>query len=152
MRGEEKVVSTSRDFELLTQRCVEILAGGGHLEDLPNEYLPPLKDILDQYIGKSHMAILTIADFTGISNSTIHRILNGEIHPSRNVLIRLALVLGMSFDATQLLLVAGNRSVLSGGRLRDRPIMMGIIQHKTIGYVNSQLQEKGLESLFSHRD
>lgn len=126
--------------------------GGGSLDDLPKTHLPSLKDVLNEHIGRSHMTILAIAELAGVSNSTMHRIMKGEIHPSRNVLLRLALVLGMSFDATQLLLEAGNRSSLSGGRCRDRPIMQAIIQKKTISYANEKLNEGGFQDLFSRRD
>lgn len=108
--------------------------------------------MLDEYIGKSHKTILAIAELAGLSNSTMHRILKGEIHPSRNALLRLALVLGMSFEATQLLLMAGNRSTLSGGRYRDRPIMQGIIQGKPLGSVNEALTSRGYQDLFSRQD
>lgn len=136
----------------LTDLCVVILAGGGSLNDLPDATLPTLRDVLDEHIGKSHMTVLAIAELAGLSNSTMHRILKGEIHPSRNALLRLALVLDMSFETTQLLLMAGNRSTLSGGRYRDRPIMQGIVQHKPLGSVNEVLNNMGYQDLFSRQD
>lgn len=135
-----------------TLMCAEILADGGSLQDLPQSFMPDLREVLDEYIGKSGMTILAIAELAGLSNSSMHRILNGEIHPSRNVLIRLALVLGMSFKATQLLLEVGNRSLLSAGRYRDRPIMQGIIQKRPIRYVDEALENMGYSDLFSRQD
>lgn len=135
-----------------TELCVRILSGGGSLEDLPESHPPVLKNVLDEYIGRSGMTILAIAELAGLSNSSMHRILKGEIHPSRNALLRLALVLGMPFEATQLLLKVANRSPLSGNRYRDRAIMQGIIQNKPIRYVNETLAKMGCSDLFSRQD
>lgn len=139
---------------MLTRRssASRYLPGGGSLKDLPEAYLPALKNVLDDYIGKSGKTILAIAELAGLSNSSMHRILKGEIHPSRNVLLRLAFVLGMSFEATQFLLTVGNRSPLSGSRYRDRAIMQGIIQNKPIPFVNDTLTQMGCNDLFSRQD
>ena len=87
-----------------TQLCVQILLNGGSLDELPKEKTPTLADVLNENIGKMEMPIKTIAELSGINNSTIHRILNNEMHPSRNTLLRLAFILKLTFEDTQVLL------------------------------------------------
>lgn len=135
-----------------TQFCVEILLNGGTLNDLPKIQLPTVSDVLNEHIGKSTMPIRTIAELSGINNSTIHRILNNEMNPTRNTLLRLAFIMEMSFEETQVLLKAGNRSLLSASRIRDLIIMQGIVQKRFLGDVNDTLTDQGFHDLFSKQD
>lgn len=146
------MINLSEQMLSQTQLCVQILLNGGSLDELPKEKTPTLADVLNEYIGKRDMAIKTIAELSGINNSTIHRILNNEMHPSRNTLLRLAFILNLTFEDTQVLLKAGNRSLLSGSRERDRIIMQGIVQKRHLGDINDELNIKGFNDLLSKQD
>lgn len=135
-----------------TQLCVDILLKGGTLDDLPKDKPLSLAEVLNENIGKADLAIKTIAELSGINNATIHRILNGEMHPTRNTLLRLAFVMKMTFETTQVLLKAGNRSLLSGSRDRDRIIIQGIVQNHLLGDVNKELTCNGFHDLFSKQN
>ena len=146
------MINLSEQMLSQTQLCVQILLNGGSLDELPKEKTPTLADVLNEYIGKRDMAIKTIAELSGINNSTIHRILNNEMHPSRNTLLRLAFILNLTFEDTQVLLKAGNRSLLSGSRERDRIIMQGIVQKRHLGDINEKLKRSGFNDLLSKQD
>ena len=135
-----------------TQLCVRILQQGGTLDDLPKEKLPTLAEVVNECLGQSDLPVKTAAELSGINNATIHKILNNELHPTRNTLLRLALVMKLSFEKTQLLLKSGNRSLLSGWRERDCMIMDGIIHRKSLWDVDRELTQKGLRDLYSKQD
>lgn len=136
----------------LTQMCIEILKNGGTLSDLPKEETPTLSDVLNLNLGKMKKPIKTIAELAGLNNASMHKILGGEMHPTRNTLLRLALVMELPIETTQVLLKAGNRSLLSGSRPRDLIIMEGIVQKCDLGNVDSKLQRAGFNDLFSKQD
>ena len=146
------MINLSEQMLSQTHLCVQILLNGGSLDELPKEKTPTLADVLNENIGKMEMPIKTIAELSGINNSTIHRILNNEMHPSRNTLLRLAFILKLTFEDTQVLLKAGNRSLLSGSRERDRIIMQGIVQKRHLGDINDELNIKGFNDLLSKQD
>ena len=135
-----------------TQMCVRILQRGGTLDDLPKENLPTLAEVLNESIGKNNRSVKAIAELSGINNATIYKILNNELHPSRNTLIRLAFIMNLSFEKVQLLLKSGNRSLLSGWRDRDCIIMDGIIHGKSLWEVDQELSKKGFNDLYSKQD
>lgn len=136
----------------LTQMCIEILKNGGTLSDLPKEKTPTLSDVLNLNLGKTKRPIKTIAELAGLNNASMHKILGGEMHPTRNTLLRLALVMELPIETTQVLLKAGNRSLLSGSRPRDRMIMESIVHDWNLGDVNSRLRESGFHDLFAKQD
>ena len=138
--------------ENLTRMCEEILKKGGCLEDLPKERIPKLADVLNECFGQIDKPIITIAELSGINNSSIHKALNGEMNPTRNTLLRLAFTMQLSFETTQVLLKSGNRSSLSGGRDRDRIIMQGIIKGYHLGDVCDELTQNGFRDLYSKQD
>lgn len=136
----------------LTQSCIEILRSGGSLPDLPKEQIPTLSDILNLHLGQVNKPIKTIAELAGLNNASMHKILGDEMHPTRNTLLRLAIVMELSFESTQVLLKAGNRSLLSGSRPRDLLIMEGIIKNTSLGDLNAKLQDHNYHDLFAKQD
>lgn len=138
--------------ENLTRMCEDILKKGGCLDDLPKERVPKLADVLNQCLGQVDKPIIVIAELSGINNASIHKILNGDMNPTRNTLLRLAFTMKMPFETTQVLLKSGNRSSLSGGRDRDRIIMQGIIQKHTLLDVCDELTKSGFHDLYSKQD
>lgn len=136
----------------LTQLCVDTLKKGGSLSEIPKERIPSLTDVLNTFLGKTDCSIKTIAELAGINNASLHKMLSNKMHPTRNTLLRLALVMELSFEDTQVLLKAGNRSLLSGSRERDLVIMRGIIQKLALGDVCDELKRCGFSELFSKQD
>ncbi len=112
----------------------------------PTELIGDLaKNSLHSYLvglmGKRGITTDALAELAALNRASLYRILNGTTrHPQRNVLIRLALVLRLSFDETQQLLHYGGCAQLSGNRARDIIISNGIIKNSTIDDVNAHLQ------------
>ena len=102
---------------------------------------PSLPDFLNEMIGRADISIDALADYIEINRSTIYRILNQKINPSRDKLLRFAFALHMSYDETKILLKCGNCATLSSSRPRDIYIMNGIQKKKTLTEVNIDLFE-----------
>ena len=136
----------------MTNIYANILKNGGSVSDLPIEKTPTLAELLNGHLGRTGKPIKTVAELAGLNNASMHKILGGEMRPSRNTLLRLSLVMELSFEDTQALLKAGNRSMLSGSRNRDLIIMQGIIKKLGLGSVNAALTRQGFGDLFCKQD
>ena len=79
----------------------------------------------------------------------LYKILNGDTHPTRNVLLRLSRVLEMSIEKTQQLLKMAGLSSLSGSKTEDLIIMYGIINGMRIMDIDQDLTRNGYPGLFS---
>ena len=120
------------------------------LEELIHQVkLPSLPGCLNEFLGKRGMNTDALAELAGMNRASAYKILNGEMKPSRNVLLRMALVLEMGFEETQVLLKCGERAALSASRPRDLLLMDAVVNHRPIDDVNRQLQEKGFLDLYS---
>lgn len=114
---------------------------------LPQE---SLQGCLNQYMGRAGISTDALAELAALNRASLYKILNGATRqPQRNVLIRLALVLRLSFDETQTLLRRGGRAAISGSRARDIIISDGIINHRSIDEVNRRLQTHYFIDLYS---
>ena len=110
---------------------------------------PSFIGVLNEMLGKKNMNVEVLAGFSGMVPSTIYRYLNRTRNPSRNVLIKMALGMGLSLEETQVLIKSGNCSALSGSRKRDLIIMDGVIHKKNFADLNCALDEKGYPNLES---
>lgn len=120
------------------------------LDDLIHQVkLPSLAGCLNEFLGKRRMNTDAMAELAGMNRASAYKILNGEMKPSRNVLLRIALVLELSFEETQVLLKCGERASLSASRPRDLLLMDGVINRRSIDDVNLQLQQNGFLDLYS---
>lgn len=108
--------------------------------------IPDWRGTSDLPVDKSVEVIAGLAD---LNKTTLYRILNGEMNPKRNVLLRLSRVLNMDLDETQDLLKCGNVATLSGTRPRDILIMDGILSGKDLTDISGILKEHALPDLFS---
>ena len=98
-----------------TEIAVSRLKGGASVTQLLHEANgPALGDYLFQFLRKTPRSVETIAGLAGLNKSSLYRILNAEVSPQRNVLLRLSRVLGMNLSETQKLLKIGDLASLSG--------------------------------------
>ena len=110
----------------------------------------PLQDFLSDRMIKRKISIDVLAELAALNRTSLYRIMNGTTkHPQRNVLLRLALVLRMSFEDTQALLRYGGRASLSGSRARDIVISEGIIKRRDIEEINARLKAHYFLDLYS---
>lgn len=140
-----------KSMPIYTEMIVEKLKKNEMSVDelIENIKLPSLSDYLNQMIGKKDITIETLCGLAAISRTTFYRIVNGKMKPSRNLLIRISLVLEISYEETQLLLKCGNCASLSGTRPRDVILINGILHHMDIDQINQKLEEKGYLNLYS---
>lgn len=121
----------------------------------PTELIQRLsKTSLHSYLlgvmGKKRISTDALAELAALNRASLYRILNGSTkHPQRNVLLRLALVLRLTFDETQTLLYYGGCAALSGNRARDIILSDGIINGRSIDEVNSRLKRHYFIDLYS---
>ena len=109
-----------------------------------------LQSFLLGQAGKKKISTDALAELAALNRASLYKIMNGTTrHPQRNVLLRLALVLRLSFDETQTLLRYGGRAALSGSRGRDIIISDGIIKRRSIDEVNAHLQSHYFVDLYS---
>ena len=109
-----------------------------------------LSSYINYLMGRRNLSTDVIAELSAINRSSLYRILNGRTKsPQRNVLLRLALTMQLSFQETQDLLKYGCQASLSSQRGRDILISDGIIHHKSIEDVNERLRLYHFPDLYS---
>ena len=127
-----------------TEIAVSRLKGGASVTQLLHEANgPALGDYLFQFLCKTPRSVETIAGLAGLNKSSLYRILNAEVSPQRNVLLRLSRVLGMNLSETQKLLKIGDLASLSGSSPRDIVIIDGILRELDIIDINNHLEKNG---------
>lgn len=112
---------------------------------------PSLSDCLFEMLGRQDITHEQLASDAMVDRSTIHRILTKKTHPSRDVLLRIAIALKMSFDEIQIFLKSGNCAVLNASTARDLYIIEGIVNHKTLPDINITLYDHNLVDLCGNR-
>lgn len=120
------------------------------MEDLTRRVsLPSLPSCLNEFMGRRNVSTDALAGLAVMNRASLFKVMNGGMKPSRNVLIRLALALGLTCEETQVLLKCGNCAALSGSRPRDIVLMNAVIHQEAIDDVEKYLNERGFMSLFS---
>lgn len=114
-----------------------------------NAKLPSLSSCLNEMMGRRNLSVEVTAGLADMNRATLHKIMTQKINPSRNVLLRLALALSMTFEETQTLLKSGSCAALSGRRERDLFIIEGITNRRTFDEVNANLIRYGFADLYS---
>lgn len=108
-----------------------------------------LQAIVNNALGKKNMSVSMAAELSGINRASLYKILDGQVQPQRNTLLRLALTLELDFSETQQLLKAGNASLLSVERLRDQIIMVGLVNQAPIDEISRTLEKHGFINLYA---
>ena len=108
---------------------------------------PTISNVLNEFLERENMSVETLSDLSDIKKSTIYRIMNKQRNPGRNVILRIAVALALSFEETQVLLKSGNCSLLSASRDRDLVIMEGIAQEKDYESINEELIARNMIDL-----
>lgn len=133
-----------------TQKAINAMKNGKRWEDItvPTRAATLGIFLMNQICAKG-ISIGTASELAGLNRATLYKILNGDTHPTRNVLIRLSRILDMSIEATQQLLKMAGFSPLSGSRTHDVIIMYGIINGLNIMDIDRDLTKNGYPSLFA---
>ena len=137
-------------MSLDTDQLVFYLRQGYSIDDLAcKSTFPSLPGFLNDMLGRKKISVEVASGLADINTATTYKIMKKQIAPSRNLLLRLAFALEMSFEETQILLKCGNTASLSASRKRDQYIMEGIIKKNNFDDVNTVLAEHGLPTLYS---
>lgn len=76
-----------------------------------------------------------------LSKSFTYQILNGMRVPKRDILIRIALAIGLDLNETQKLLTIGQRGILYPRVRRDAAVIFCLNKHYTLEETNDLLEE-----------
>lgn len=121
-----------------------------HEQPLPPDKQMALESIpsyLNKKLGEKGLTTAQLFEAAGTERSTGYKIMNGQLLPSRDSLLRAALVLGLDVNETQYLLKVGRRARLTPRDTRDAVVLHCIIRHKSLMDSNLTLDEAGEEPL-----
>lgn len=123
----------------------------GQLLDQPDEVPlgPSLSSLLNTALGQRGISVAAAAELSGINRTSLYKIMDGTVQPQRNTLLRLALTLEMDFEQCQQLLKSGSVAQLSSSRLRDRIILVGLLNKDPLDEISRVLDEQGFVDLYA---
>lgn len=121
----------------------------GHSIEELNELLkqrkvayPTISQVMNEFMGKKNLSVKTIADMADVNPASIHRIMNGDRNPKRNLILRISMAMALTIQEAQVLLKSANCALLSAARERDLIIMEGLAQEKDYETVNETIRAK----------
>ena len=103
---------------------------------------------LDELLYKYEKNQATVSELAGLNRSYCGNIIRGVTkNPDRDVLIKICLAIGTTFEECQYLLKYAGYAPLYVRRKRDVIIWFGFIKGKGIGDINDDLNKRGLAPL-----
>ena len=133
-----------------TQKAIDALKSGKHWRDLASARAKnSLGSFLMNQLYLKDVSAGTVSELAGLHRATLYKILNGDTHPTRNVLLRLSRVLDMDMEKTQELLKLADVPMLSGSKKADLIIMYGIINKLSISDIDDDLVRNACPGLYS---
>ena len=89
-----------------------------------------------------------LADLAGCSRAYVYGIMKGVKHPEKDLLLRIAFVLGMSVEETQEMLQTARRAPLSPKDKRDICVIFGLANGLDLETMDEVLTQQGQKPLF----
>jgi plasmid maintenance system antidote protein VapI len=105
-------------------------------------------DLLIDFMARTNLTPQRLAVLVDVERSTMYRLLSGERLTTRNVFIRIAIVLKLTLDETQNLLKSGQRAELYALVRRDALVIFSLAHDYTLAATEETLLRKGEASLF----
>lgn len=121
-----------------------------HETPLPPDQLMALESIpsyLNRKLGERNLSTAQLFGAANTERSTGYKIMNGQLLPSRDSLLRIVFALGLDVHETQYLLEVGRRACLTARDSRDAVILHCIIKQKSLIGANLTLDKAGEETL-----
>lgn len=109
--------------------------------------LESIPSYLNQKMGERNLSTAQLFEAAGTERSTGYKIMNGQLLPSRDSLLRVAFALALDVNEVQYLLKVGRRARLTPRDSRDAVILHCIIKRMSLIEVNLALYDAGEESL-----
>lgn len=108
---------------------------------------PPFTQCLSQYMRERDLNATQLSETALLSRSFTYQLCSGERMPSRDIILRLALVLELSVEQTQALLRTAQRGALYPRVARDAVIIFALQNQMGILDTDEQLQSMGLAGI-----
>lgn len=108
----------------------------------------PLSVILSGGMRELELSPQQLSKKIDVERSTLYRLLSGERLTTRNVLLRIAIVMRLSLEDTQNLLRSGQRAELCALVRRDALILYAIMHEFSLEETEAALLRKGEASLY----
>ncbi len=121
-----------------------------HETPLPPDQLMALESIpsyLNKKLGEKNISTAQLFEAADTERSTGYKIMNGQLLPSRDSLLRVVFALALDVNEAQYLLKVGRRARLTPRDSRDAVILHCIIKHMSLIDANLTLNEAGEETL-----
>jgi hypothetical protein len=134
--------------ELNTMRAIDMLRQSDEPLNAPRAFaLTGLPSYLNALMGKRDMSTQQLFEQARLERSTGFKIMNGQRRPSRDVLLRVALVLKLDLEEAQQLLKVGRHAPLTPRDSRDQAVIRGLLHKKSLYDVDEILDRQGEEPL-----
>ena len=108
---------------------------------------PSFTQCLARYMEERDLNATQLSEAALLSRSFTYQLCSGQRRPSRDIILRLALVLELSVDETQSLLRTAQRGALYPRVLRDAVIIFALQDQMDILAADEQLLSRGLAGL-----
>ena len=121
-----------------------------HETPLPTDQQMALESIpsyLNKKMGEKDLSTAQLFEAASTERSTGYKIMNGQLLPSRDSLLRVSFALELDVNETQYLLKIGRRARLTPRDSRDAVILHCIIKQISLVETNITLFEAGEEPL-----
>ena len=105
-------------------------------------------DYVKALLGERHMSKGKMLDDIMVERSYGYQMLNGRRTPTREVIIRIILYLGLDIRESQFLLAVTGKQALYPSNRFEAAIIYGITHHMDIDSVEEMLIDKKIGSLF----
>ena len=109
--------------------------------------LESIPSYLNKKMGEKDLSTAQLFEAASTERSTGYKIMNGQLLPSRDSLLRVSFALELDVNETQYLLKIGRRARLTPRDSRDAVILHCIIKHISLVETNITLFEAGEEPL-----
>ena len=120
----------------------------GALKTLNGEMeTPTFTQCLARYMEERDLNATQLSEAALLSRSFTYQLCSGQRRPSRDIILRLALVLELSVDETQSLLRTAQRGALYPRVLRDAVIIFALQDQMDIMAADEQLLSRGLAGI-----
>ena len=108
---------------------------------------PGFSERLSGYMAERGLSVAQLSEAALLSRSFTYQLCSGERVPSRDMILRLALVLELSVDETQALLRSAQRGELYPRVERDAVIIFALKERMGVLAADEQLLVRGQETL-----
>ena len=130
-----------KSTEELIHQIKENQSGGLSFLDGADYYCPPTAIYLSELLAERGMEVRSTIQALGLDRSYGYQIFNGTRRPTRNILIRLAFLLGLDLDQTNRLLKIGRKEVLYPRIRRDAAVIFALERKMSLEQLDALLEE-----------